>query len=83
MIKTIVTPLKNSYNLSIPSHYIGRKIEILFYAVDEVSEGTNVTPKKSKADFSGILSDEDYDALETHTEQARKEWNRDIWSIPM
>ena len=30
------------------------------------------------ADFSGILSDNDYQSLKTQTEQARKEWSRDI-----
>lgn len=38
MIKTVVTPQKNSYNLTIPTNYIGRKVEILLYALDEVSE---------------------------------------------
>lgn len=78
MIKTVVTPQKNSYNLTIPANYIGKKIEILLYALDEVAEEKNTTPKKSMADFSGILSDNDYQALKAHTEQARKEWNRDI-----
>jgi hypothetical protein len=77
MIKTVVTPQKNSYSLTIPAHYIGRKIEILLYALDEISE-EKTTPKKSMADFSGILSDNEYQALKAHTEQARKEWNRNI-----
>jgi len=77
MIKTAITPKKNSYNLTIPSKYIGSKIEILFYALDEVTEEKDPS-KKSITDFSGILSDTDYQALKAHTEQARKEWNRDI-----
>ena len=78
MIKTVVTPHKNSYNLAIPDHYIGRKIEILLYALDEVSEEENILPKKSMADFSGIISENDYQTLKAHTKKARKEWNRDI-----
>ena len=27
------------------------------------------------ADFSGILSENDYESLKAHTNQARKEWN--------
>jgi hypothetical protein len=77
MIKTVATPQNNNYNLVIPNNYIGKKIEILFYALDEVAE-EKINPKKSMADFSGILSDSDYQSLKTHTEQARKEWNRDI-----
>lgn len=78
MIKTVVTPEKTSYNLIIPAKYIGRKIEILLYALDEVSEEKNILSKKSMADFSGVLSENDYQALKEHTEKARKEWNRDI-----
>ncbi len=77
MIKTVVIPQNNSYNLAIPNNYIGKKIEILFYALDELAE-QNTAPKKTMANFSGILSENDYQSLKTHTEQARKEWNRDI-----
>ena len=78
MIKTIVTPQNNSLLLAIPNKYIGKEIEIIFYALDEVLEEKDTMPKKSMADFKGILSDSDYEALKTHTEQARKEWNRNI-----
>ena len=77
MIKTVVTPKNNSYILSIPADYIGKKVEILLYSLDEVAE-EKIKPKKSMADFSGILSENEYQALKAHTEQARKEWNRDI-----
>ena len=77
MIKTLAIQQNNSYNLAIPNNYIGRKIEILFYALDEIVEG-KVKPKKSMADFCGILSDSDYSSLKEHTEQARTEWNRTI-----
>jgi hypothetical protein len=77
MIKTVVTPQNNSYNLAIPNNYIGKKIEILFYALDELQE-EKVLPKKTMANFSGILSESDYQSLKFDTEQARKEWNRDI-----
>ena len=38
MIKTLAIPQHNTYNLAIPNNYIGKKIEILFYALDEVVE---------------------------------------------
>ena len=77
MIKTIITPQSNSVNLTIPGNYVGKEIEVLLYAKEEVAEGTAV-PKKSMADFCGVLSENDYQALKEHTEQARKEWNRAI-----
>jgi hypothetical protein len=77
MIKTIVTPQNNNLYLVIPNNYIGREIEVLLYAKDELQE-EKVKPKKTMADFNGILSENDYQSLKTQTEQARTEWNRDI-----
>jgi hypothetical protein len=77
MIKTIVTPQNNSLHLVIPNNYVGREIEVLLYAKDELEE-EKIKPKKTMADFTGILSENDYQSLKSHTEQGRKEWNRDI-----
>jgi hypothetical protein len=77
MIKTIVTPQNSSLYLVIPNYYIGREIEVLLYAKDELDQ-EKTKPKKTMADFTGVLSEQDYQSLKSHTEQARKEWNRDI-----
>jgi cytochrome c553 len=77
MIKTIVTPQNNTLYLVIPNNYIGREIEVLLYAKDELDQ-EKTKPKKTMADFAGVLSEQDYQSLKSHTEQARKEWNRDI-----
>ena len=78
MIKTRVIPQNNNYNLVIPDNYIGKNIEILFYSLDEITEEKPITAKKTMADFSGILTENDYLSLKQHAQQARKEWNRDI-----
>lgn len=77
MIKTVVTPQSNNLNLVIPDNYIGREIEVLLYAKDELEE-EKIKPKKIMANFSGVLSEKDYQSLKSQTEQARKEWDRDI-----
>jgi hypothetical protein len=74
MVKTVVTPKNNSIYLDIPDNYIGREIEVLLYAKDELQE-ENVKPKKNLVNFMGVLSENDYQSLKLHTEQARKEWN--------
>jgi hypothetical protein len=75
MIKTIITPIKNSYNLAIPNNYIGKKIEILFYALDELAE-QNTAPKKIKLSdkYRGVFSKEDAKSFNDHTQQMRSEW---------
>jgi hypothetical protein len=77
MIKTILTPQNNNVYLSIPNNYIGKEIEILLYAREEL---TINKPKEKKkfSDFNGILSEDDYKSLKSNSEQAREQWNRDI-----
>jgi hypothetical protein len=77
MIKTTITPQKNCLYLEIPNSYIGKEIEVLLYAKDELEE-EKIKPKKTMANFVGVLSENDYQSLRSHTEQARKEWNRAI-----
>jgi hypothetical protein len=77
MIKTILTPKNNSLVLSIPNDYIGREIEVLLYAKDELDE-PKAEVVKTMASFSGILSEKEYISLKSQTESARKEWNRAI-----
>ena len=78
MIKTTAIPQNNNYNLAIPNQYIGKKIEILFYALDELGFDKSIPLKKTLSDFSGTLSEIDYQLLKNHTEKARNEWNIDI-----
>ena len=72
MIKTIVIPHNNNLRVSIPDNYVGKEIEVsLCFRKEWVV-------KKTMADYTGILSESDYQSLKTHTDEARKEWNRDI-----
>ena len=74
MIKTIVVPQNNNYNLTIPNNYIGKKIEILFYALDEVVEEKPIATKKTMTDFWGVISDETALELHKEVEESRNSW---------
>jgi hypothetical protein len=74
MIKTIATPQHNSYQLAIPDNYIGKKLEILVYALDEVAEEKPATTKKTMANFWGILSDATANDLQQQVEEGRANW---------
>lgn len=76
MIKTVAIPQNNSYNLAIPNDYIGKKIEILFYALEEL-EIHNSSPKKIKLSdkYKGIISKEQGQDLNNHIKEMRSEWN--------
>jgi hypothetical protein len=77
MIKTIVVPQQANLNISIPKNYIGKKIEVLLYAVDEI-EVNNPKANVTMADFWGIISDETAQKLHQNVGELRKEWERDI-----
>jgi hypothetical protein len=74
MIRTIITPEQTDIHLSIPENYVGKAVEITFLALDEIEPQS----KKNLGDFLGLLPEEEYRQLKIHTQQARKEWNRDF-----
>lgn len=53
MIRTVVTPDKNLLSFNIPDKYIGKKMEVIAFAVDEPSDDVIYTTKSNKS-FSAI-----------------------------
>ena len=53
MIRTVITPDKNFLSFSIPEKYIGKKMEIIAFALDEPSEDVIYSTKINKS-FSAI-----------------------------
>lgn len=76
MIKTIAIPENNTLNLAIPNQYIGKKIEILYYSIDEIVDADLVTviPKLSEK-YKGIITKEQGQSLTNHINEMRNEWN--------
>ena len=77
MTRTVMTPINNNIVLPIPDKYIGKKIEILFYAVEELTEEVQVK-KNTMAKYKGIISAEVADQLQQNAKQSREEWERNI-----
>jgi hypothetical protein len=77
MIKTVIIPQNSSYSLAIPNDYIGKRIEILFYALDEIVESSPAVNEKIKLSdkYRGIISKEQGQDLNDHIKQMRSEWN--------
>jgi hypothetical protein len=53
MIRTVVIPDKNFLSFSIPDKYIGKKMEVIAFVVDEPLEDV-IYSIKSKKSFSAI-----------------------------
>ncbi|MCA1760453.1 MAG: hypothetical protein LC658_11855 [Bacteroidales bacterium] len=53
MIRTVITPDKNFLSFNIPDKYIGKKMEIIAFAVDDLSDDVIYTAKNRKS-FSAV-----------------------------
>ena len=72
MLKTIAIPQENKVTLTIPNNYIGKKLEILVYSVDEIVRDKSET--KTMSDFWGTISDETAADLHKQTTEGRNGW---------
>jgi hypothetical protein len=71
MIRTVVTPDDQDIYLHIPESYVGKKIEVIAFAVDEAVPEPN---KAKMADFWGSISDETAAELHKETTESRNSW---------
>jgi hypothetical protein len=76
MIRTVVTPDKDSILVSIPKAYVGKRVEVLVYSEDEAQPAPSGIDLSS---FSGALklTDKQLTDFLKHVEQCRDEWERD------
>jgi len=55
MIRTVITTDKNFINLPIPEQYIGKKIEVIAFAIDEPAPSEDIVfSDKRKKTFDSI-----------------------------
>jgi len=76
MLRTSITPEQRDILLSVPQEYVGKKIEVLMYAIEEIVE--ELPRKVTMADFWGKLSDESAQKIHDNVKQMRNEWEQDI-----
>ncbi len=78
MVRTIITPDKENISIDVPKAYIGKQIEVLVYAIDELNEIEK--PKMKPSDFRGSLNltDQQYKEFQQYVIDGRNEWERDI-----
>ena len=76
MIRTSIIPADTDVKISVPKSYVGRRLEVLLYALDEVTQEEK--PAYTLADLWGKLSDESACKMHQNVTEMRDEWNRDI-----
>ena len=58
MMKIKLIPTSNSIVLSVPDNYVGKELEVLIYAQDEVIDG-KVKKTGNAAQYKGLLTKEE------------------------
>jgi len=77
MLKTLIVPQESTFSLTIPVHYIGKRVEVLLYSIDELVEKKE-TKKKKPSDFFGSLSISEGEKFQEYVKNSRLEWDRSI-----
>jgi hypothetical protein len=76
MTRTTITPSSSNVLLAVPEKYIGRKIEVLMFDVDEVTtQPVTSTNKLKPSQLRGFLSKETAENLQKHIQKSRNEWD--------
>ena len=58
MMKIKLIPTSNSIVLSVPDNYVGKELEVLIYAQDEVIDG-NIKKTGNAAQYKGLFAKEE------------------------
>ena len=77
MIRTVITPENTDVHISIPQSYVGRKMEVLLYATDELVD-EQPSADNTMARFWGVISPETGAELHESAAKSRGEWERNI-----
>ncbi len=76
MTRTTITPSRNNITLPVPEKYIGKRIEVLMFDVDEVAlENAGAETKLKPSQLRGFLSKETAEAMQQQIQQSRNEWD--------
>jgi hypothetical protein len=77
MVKTLIVPTENILHIEIPNNYIGKEVEILLYAKEELIDN-KIESKKKASDFKNIFTKEEGKLFDTYISKIRNEWDRNI-----
>lgn len=78
MVRTILTPVKKTIQLDIPESFVGKKIEIIAFEIDEANEKPAILEKGIMEQFWGFMSNETTADLQKKIIQSRREWDNNI-----
>lgn len=78
MVRTVLTPKSQTIHFEIPENYVGKKIEIIAFTLDEEQQEKPPITINTMAQFWGTMSNETADDLNEQIKIGRNEWDRNI-----
>jgi len=78
MVRTLITPQQQHISILVPQNYVGKKIEVIAFAIDEAQQEQEVLPINTMAQFWGTMSNETASDLQEQTKISRNEWDKNI-----
>ena len=78
MIRKTITPDKQTVSIDVPEAYVGKQIEVLIYATDELHEQKPAVKNKGKLRGSLKLTDDQYKDFQQFVNDIRNEWDKAI-----
>lgn len=78
MIRKVITPDNQTIQFSIPESYVGKKIEVIAFAIDEGKHEQEKLPVSTMAQFWGAMGKETADDLHDQIKRSRNEWDKNI-----
>ncbi len=76
MVRTIITPQNNTLSSTIPDSLVGRKLEVIAFALEEEPVNQPVAESKEKpSQMRGFLSAATAEVMQQHVTQSRNEWD--------
>lgn len=76
MVQTTVIPQDTNFAMSValPNEFIGKKVHVLFYIDDEISQTkSSILKSKKPSDFFGTLSEVDAKKMHDYVIKSRNE----------
>jgi hypothetical protein len=77
MVRTFIEPTSDNFNISIAKKYIGKKLEVIYFEVDEL-QIEKPFKNQNLSRFRGLLNEEEADKLQEYVSKSRQEWDRNF-----
>lgn len=78
MVRSIITPLENRYVIILPDEYVGKAIEISYFAIDELEVKNEFKPPLKKYKGALKFTADKLTEFDNYLNGIRNEWENDI-----